>query len=102
MQKLVTLLHGVKWVLVWFIASHAAAVWMAYNDAEPHFTPIPNSQLNVSYAALNKYGNDTSGCPKKPTDTITVRYVAIKMSHFVLNGSPLDLRMHCWLFVTHD
>lgn len=71
-NQLVTFLHGLKWVLFWFVASHGAGMWMAYNDAEPPFTPIPESQLNVSYATLNKYGNDTSGCPKTPTDTITV------------------------------
>ena len=71
-NRLVSFLHGLKWVVFWFVASHGAAVWMAYNDAEPHFTPIPSNQLNVSYATLNKYGNDTSGCPRKPTDTITI------------------------------
>ena len=68
-----TFLHFLKWLGFWFVCSKAFLLWMAYNDAETYLPVVHHP--NVSYAHLNKYGNDTSGCPTLPNHVIRVRKI---------------------------
>ena len=59
-------------LVIWLLAIKVFVLWLAYVDADPPIAQIPRSSLKVSYTSLNKFGNNTSGCPKKPSDTVVV------------------------------
>ena len=53
--------------LVGVFTLKAVIVWKAMKYE------VPAPQLNYSYVNLNKFGNDTSGCPTEPNDFVRVR-----------------------------
>ena len=61
-----------KYLVIWLLAVKLFVLWLAYVDADPPIAQIPRSSLKVSYTSLNKFGNNTSGCPKKSSDTVVV------------------------------
>ena len=64
--------HKLRCLVIWLLATKMFVLWMAYVDADPPIAKIPKSSFKVSYTSLNKFGNDTSGCPKKPSDKVVV------------------------------
>ena len=47
--------------------------WMRVHlDSDPVRPPIPESKLKHHFLNLNKYGNDSSGCPVLPNQFIRV------------------------------
>ena len=74
-QRIWTLAHKIKWFFFWVFCCKSFLLWMAYNDAEPSLPKILDAQLNYSYANLNKFGNDASGCPDSPDKSIRVSCV---------------------------
>ena len=61
-----------KYLVIWLLAVKVFVLWLAHVDADPPVAQIPRSSLKVSYTSLNKFGNNTSGCPKKPSDSVVV------------------------------
>ena len=50
-------------------------VWMRVNlDPDVVRPPISESKLKHNFSNLNKYGNDSSGCPVSPDQFIRVSY----------------------------
>ena len=70
----------VIWILIVLVIPGSVYEWMRLNlDPDPEARPpIPDNELNHHFANLNKYGNDSSGCPVSP-------------DHFIRVGSPCGL-----------
>lgn len=74
LPRLGSVIHCLKWVGFWFLCCHSFLLWMAVNDAEPWLPPVPETTFNVTFTNLNKFGNDTSGCPKSPDDSLRIMH----------------------------
>ena len=67
-------LMRLKFLLLWAIILHTVTqgyVWMEHLD-DPEIQPIPEEDMQYSFINLNKYGNDTSGCPHSINQSVRV------------------------------
>ena len=68
--------------------------WMSINfDPDPARPPIPDNKLHYKFSKLNKYGNDTSDCPKLPSQFVRVRitspyHIIKKAGYFYVMINP--------------
>ena len=63
----------VIWIVIGLVIPSIIYDWMRLNlDPDPARPPIPESELKHNFLNLNKYGNDTSGCPVMPNHFIRV------------------------------
>ena len=67
-------LTGLKAFLLWAIILHTVTqgyVWLEHLD-DPEILPIQEEDMQYSFNNLNKYGDDTSGCPLSINQTVRV------------------------------
>ena len=67
-------LTWLKAFLLWAIILHSVTqgyVWFEHLD-DPEILPIQEADMQYSFNNLNKYGNDTSGCPLSINQTVRV------------------------------
>ena len=64
----------IAWIFIALVPSNVY-IWMRVNwDPDVVRPPIPESNLKHHFSSLNKYGNDSSGCPVSPDQFIKVSY----------------------------
>ena len=62
----------ILWIICGVIITHCYD-WMSINfDPDLARHPIPESKMHYKFSKLNKYGNDSSGCPTLPSQFVRV------------------------------
>ena len=80
-----------KFFLSWAIILHTVNqgyVWLEHLD-DPEILPIREEDMQYSFVNLNKYGNDTSGCPQSFNQSVRVCHHSKEILHCEFANDPL-------------
>ena len=96
----------IAWIFIALVPSNVY-IWMRVNwDPDVVRPPIPESNLKHHFSSLNKYGNDSSGCPVSQDQFIKVSYKGAGGSKYknatCLYWPPLPGNRRWQIYVSHN